>query len=358
MIYSLQNERFRLSASDMGAKLTSFQEVRTAQPYEYIWQDRNVWNGQSPLLFPIVGRLRDDTYVLNGRSYTLRKHGFAKRMRFALETQTEDSFTLLLTDDDATREAFPFAFELRATYTLLADGFRMEFRVTNRSDETMYFSIGAHPGFQCEMGDRLILDEPETADAFRLDANALRAEKTIPVFRESREIEILPDTFAHDALIFSGLRSRGATLARKNTRGVHVDFGGAPCLGVWAKPGAKYVCIEPWYGIDDRFDAAHDFPYKEQILSLAHPPPSPSPSPRAAWIPTKNRPTRNHHPRHPPGRAREGRSPLELPIKTISAGNRIRFPRGWQWRGSLLPRPHVWNKHHSFEYPLAGRDVL
>lgn len=268
VIYSLQNERFRLSASDMGAELTSFQDTRTAQPYEYIWQDRNVWNGQSPLLFPIAGRLRDDTYVLNGRSYTLRKHGFAKRMRFALETQTEDSFTLLLTDDDATREAFPFAFELRATYTLLADGFRMEFRVTNRSDETMYFSIGAHPGFQCEMGDRLILDEPETADAFRLDANALRAEKTIPVFRESREIEILPDTFAHDALIFSGLRSRGATLARKNTRGVHVDFGGAPCLGVWAKPGAKYVCIEPWYGIDDRFDAAHDFPHKEQILSL------------------------------------------------------------------------------------------
>lgn len=158
MIYSLQNERFRLSASDMGAELTSFQDIRTAQPYEYIWQDRNVWNGQSPLLFPIVGRLRDDTYVLNGRSYTLRKHGFAKRMRFALETQTEDSFTLLLTDDDATRKAFPFAFELRATYTLLADGFRMEFRVTNRSDETMYFSIGAHPGFQCEMGDRLILD--------------------------------------------------------------------------------------------------------------------------------------------------------------------------------------------------------
>ena len=269
VIYSLQNERFRLSASDMGAELTSFQDIRTAQPYEYIWQDRNVWNGQSPLLFPIVGRLRDDTCVLNGRSYTLRKHGFAKRTRFALETQTEDSFTLLLTDDDATREAFPFAFELRATYTLLADGFRMEFRVTNRSDETMYFSIGAHPGFQCEMGDRLILDEPETADAFRLDANALRAEKTIPVFRESREIEILPDTFAHDALIFSGLRSRGATLARKNTRGVHVDFGGAPCLGVWAKPGAKYVCIEPWYGIDDRFDAAHDFPHKEQILSLA-----------------------------------------------------------------------------------------
>ena len=115
MIYSLQNERFRLSASDMGAELTSFQDVRTSQPYEYIWQDRNVWNGQSPLLFPIVGRLRDDTYVLNGHSYTLRKHGFAKRMRFALETQTEDSFTLLLTDDDATREAFPFAFELRAT---------------------------------------------------------------------------------------------------------------------------------------------------------------------------------------------------------------------------------------------------
>ena len=146
VIYSLQNERFRLSASDMGAELTSFQDVRAAQPYEYIWQDRNVWNGQSPLLFPIVGRLRGDTYVLNGRSYTLRKHGFAKRMRFALESHTEDSFTLLLTDDETTREAFPFAFELRAVYTLLSDGFRMEFRVKNRSQESMDLSFGSHPG--------------------------------------------------------------------------------------------------------------------------------------------------------------------------------------------------------------------
>lgn len=269
MIYSLQNERFRLSVLDMGAELTSFQDIRTAQPYEYLWQDRTVWNGQSPLLFPIVGRLRGDTYQLNGQSYHLRKHGFAKRMRFALESHAEDSLTLLLTDDEATRAVFPFAFELRAVYTLLSDGFRMEFRAANRSRETMYFSIGAHPGFQCEMGDRVILDAPETADAFRLDENALRAAETVPVFRESREVEILPDTFAHDALIFSGLRSRGATLARRNTRGVHVDFGGAPCLGLWAKPGAKYVCIEPWYGIDDRFDAGHDFAHKEQILSLA-----------------------------------------------------------------------------------------
>lgn len=269
MIYSLQNERLRLSVLDMGAELTSFQDIRTAQPYEYLWQDRTVWNGQSPLLFPIVGRLRGDTYQLNGQSYSLRKHGFAKRMRFALESHAEDSLTLLLTDDETTRAVFPFAFELRAVYTLLSNGFRMEFCVANRSKETMYFSIGAHPGFQCKMGDRVILDAPETADAFRLDENALRAAETAPVFRESREVEILPDTFARDALIFSGLRSRGATLARRNARGVHVDFGGAPCLGLWAKPGANYVCIEPWYGIDDRFDAGHDFARKEQILSLA-----------------------------------------------------------------------------------------
>ena len=90
----------------------------------------------------------------------------------------------------------------------------------------------------------------------------------LPVFENSRELVITPDVFAEDALIFDGLKSKGATVVKTDGRNVHVDFGGAPCLGIWAKPGAKYVCIEPWYGIDDRFDAQHDFTRKERICSL------------------------------------------------------------------------------------------
>ena len=267
MIGEIRSESFRLRARSLGAELTSFCDLRGGE-YEYIWQRSPVWDGQSPLLFPVVGRLRDGGYFLNGRRYSLSKHGFARRSEFALEAQDETEMTFLLTDSAQTLESYPFPFELRVHYALMADGFVMETRVRNTGAETMWFSLGAHPGFQCEMGDKIVMDAEETADAFLLGENGLCGPAKIPVFDHSRQLVLAPDTFARDALIFDGLKSRGAALVRQNGRNVHVDFGGAPCLGLWAKPGAEYVCIEPWYGVDDRWDADGDFTHKERIRSL------------------------------------------------------------------------------------------
>ena len=267
MIGEIRSESFRLRARSLGAELTSFCDLRGGE-YEYIWQRSPAWNGQSPLLFPIVGRLKGGCYRLNGREYHLSKHGFARRSEFALESQSGTEMTFLLTDSAQTLEVYPFPFELRAHYALTASGFVMELRVRNTGVETMRFSLGAHPGFQCEMGDRIVMDAEETAGAFLLGESGLRGSEQIPVFDHSRQIVLAPDTFARDALIFDGLKSRGATLVRRNGRNVHVDFGGAPCLGLWAKPGAEYVCIEPWYGVDDRWDADGDFEHKERIQSL------------------------------------------------------------------------------------------
>ena len=264
MIYTISNSRFRLSADDLGAELASFAEG----DYEYIWQRCDIWNGQSPLLFPIVGRLREDTYELNGKSYTLAKHGFARKSRFTLESHSDCEITFLLEESEATLAVFPYPFQLRVHYRFTENGFVMEHSVKNTGKETMYFSMGAHPGFQCEMGDKIVMDEPETASAFRLDENALRGPDTEPVLDNSTDIVITPTVFAADALIFDGLCSKGCTLRRAKGKDVHVDFGGAPCLGLWAKPGAPYVCIEPWYGIDDRYNAGHDFTKKERICSL------------------------------------------------------------------------------------------
>ena len=268
MVGVIQNDDFRVCARDTGAELISFVDRRGEDRYEYLWQKSSVWNGQSPLLFPIVGRLKDDAYRLGEATYQLQKHGFARTAHFELEAQGAQEMTFLLRDTEATRAQYPFPFELRVHYFLTENGFVMEHRVKNTGARTMYFSIGAHPGFQCEMGDRVVMDEEETAAAWRLDENALRGPAPEPVFNHSREIVITPTVFEADALIFDGLRSRGATLVRQNGRNVHVDFGGAPCLGVWAKPGAPYVCIEPWFGIDDRFDADVDFSQKERICAL------------------------------------------------------------------------------------------
>ena len=268
MIYGIENGRFRLCVRETGAELCSFCQLEKGEAYEYLWQGGEIWQGQSPLLFPIVGRLREDTYALSGKTYRLEKHGFARKLPFFPEKMGREEMTLILRDNALTREKYPFPFELRAHYALREDGLLMEFRVKNTGGTRMYFSIGAHPAFRCQMGDWVVMDQPENADAVRLDKDALRGQETEAVFRDSREIEITEEIFEKDALIFDGIASGGATLMRRNGRHVHVDFGKAPCLGLWAKPGAAYVCIEPWYGIDDRWNAGKDFTKKERILSL------------------------------------------------------------------------------------------
>lgn len=265
MIAYIENDRFRVGAKDIGAELTSFAD----NGEELLWQgDTAIWSGQSPLLFPVVGRLREDTYCLGEKTYNIPKHGFVRKSAFQLESASRGEMTFLFTESPETLSCFPFPFELRVHYYFTEGGFVMEHRVKNTGDATMYFSIGAHPGFQCEMGDKVVMDEIETAAAFRLNADGLRAAEKTPVFDHSSEVVVTPDVFAADALIFDGLNSRGCTLERANGRRIHVDFGGAPCLGLWAKPGAPYVCIEPWYGIDDMHDADHDFTKKERILTL------------------------------------------------------------------------------------------
>ena len=266
MICMIQNKTFRVAAKTVGAELTSFVDRRSGE--ELLWQGLSFWDGQSPLLFPVVGRLREDIYCLGDKTYTIAKHGFARMADFALESATDTEMTFLLTESEETLKCFPFPFELRVKYSFTEGGFVMEHRVKNTGNEKMYFSIGAHPGFQIEMGDHVVMDENETAAAFRLDKNGLRAKEQLPVFDNSREVVITPDIFAEDALIFDGLKSEGCTVERANGRKIHVDFGGAPCLGMWAKPGAPYVCIEPWYGIDDMCDAGHDFTQKDRICSL------------------------------------------------------------------------------------------
>lgn len=267
MLY-IENERFRLGAVSTGAELRSFVD-KTGGDYEYLWQGGEIWNGCSPLLFPVVGKLKDDSYTLNGTPWKLEKHGFARKTDFAVEEHTAESITFIMTDSEATRRSYPFAFALRVTFALTETGFAMTHRVKNTGGETMHFSLGAHPGFQCDMGDVLVMDEPETAAAYKLDENFLRGAVQQPVFDASRELVITPELFEKDALIFDGLRSRGCTLRRAAGRNVHVDFGGAPCLGVWAKPAAPYVCIEPWYGIDDAWNAGGELAQKYRIQSLA-----------------------------------------------------------------------------------------
>lgn len=268
MIHTIENELFTASISDMGAELQSLK--RKSDGDEYIWQgEPAVWSGHSPLLFPVVGRLRGDCFLYGGKKYDLGKHGFARKTQFTAE-QVSPSRLIMVLRSGAHKESYPFDFTLEVEFALTGSELKVTHRVTNVGGETMYFSLGAHPGFACDMGDYIEFPEDESAWAYKLDdetklSTVDKAEQGV----KEHKLIVTEDVFAHDALIFEGLRSDCVTLYCGGKPRVTVDYGSAPCLGVWAKPGAKYVCIEPWYGIDDSPAATGVLSGKKQIVKLA-----------------------------------------------------------------------------------------
>ncbi len=198
----------------------------------------------------------------------MSKHGFARTTDFSLAAKDYRSLTLRC-DGRRQTENYPFDFNLNVTYDLSCSVLGMKYYIENIGFHEMYFSIGAHPGFQCAMGDWIEFAKDETADAHQLVGSQMLLSKN-PVVRgiEDHRLVITPDIFKADALIFDGLCSQRATLFHDGRPHVEVDYGDAPCLGVWAKPGASYVCIEPWYGIDDREDAIGHIEDKPYIIKL------------------------------------------------------------------------------------------
>ena len=268
MIHTIENEFLTAAVSEMGAELQSLKLKKTGD--EYIWQGNpDVWSGHSPLLFPVVGRLKDDSFIYEGKKYTLGKHGFARKTEFEAKKMSGSRLIMIL-KSGAHKENYPFDFVLEIDYELIGKSLKVTHRVTNLDGRIMYFSLGAHPGFNCGMGDYIEFPEDETAWAYKLDDETkLSTEEKIEQGVYDHKLTITKDIFAHDALVFEGLRSDSVTLYCGGKKRATVDFGNAPCLGVWAKPGANYVCIEPWYGMDDTPAATGILSGKKQIVKLA-----------------------------------------------------------------------------------------
>ena len=269
MFYTIENEFLTAQINDMGAELHSLKSKETG--FEYIWQGNpDIWYGQAPVLFPFIGRLLDDKYRYNGTEYTMPKHGFARKRLFSCVFCAGDTAVFALKSDDETRKNYPFEFELYVRFELVGKTLRATHTVVNPAEEgDMFFSLGAHPAFNCEIGDTIVFDEPETLDTETIDSDSIRIAERTPVLRNEREIVITKDIFNNDALILSGYRSRAVTLKSHTTdRTVRFTFGDAPYLGIWAKPGAPYVCLEPWCGVNDDRTVREDVSQKEGIVRL------------------------------------------------------------------------------------------
>lgn len=265
---TIKNEILTARFQEQGAELKSLVFNDT----EYIWPgDPSVWQGSAPLMFPICGGLVDDEYELDGKRYSLQKHGYARFCIFQVECLEESRVTFLLCSDEESRRCYPFDYELRVTYTLEEKTLRVRYDVKNLSPDTMYFSIGAHEGYFCPEGIEeydVILPVPETLDSTVLEGNYLGYVKT-RVLENSDTLALKYDYFAVDALVFMDMKAKSAVLKnRKTGRAVRVCFDGFDYFQLWTKPGAPYICLEPWCGIADRTDTDQNFKTKEGILQL------------------------------------------------------------------------------------------
>lgn len=265
---TIKNEFLTAKINEVGAELKSLVFNNT----QYIWEGNpDVWASSAPLMFPICGGLKEDKYILNGKEYTLGKHGYARKKNFELETQTDDSAVFLLKSDNETKKAFPFDYELRVIYTLSGKTLKVDYSVKNLSDDTMYFNIGSHEGYYTPEGIEdydVIFPQNETLSANVLYGNIV-SDQLLPIIKDQNILPLYDKYFTIDALVFKDLKSKSATLRnRKTGKALRIDFPDDKYFLLWHKPNAPYICLEPWNGIADVVGSSYDITEKEGITSL------------------------------------------------------------------------------------------
>ena len=241
---------------------------------ELMWRaDPAFWGKTSPLLFPMIGTLKDGKTLIGGKEYRITKHGFARDLELTPEVITPTSVMFSLEQSDYTKEMFPFDFRFTVRYTIKADGLTVTYRVKNNSAEVMPFCIGAHPAFACdgEFTDyRLEFAKLETAECplYDLSCGLHRESDGRQLLDNETVLPLTHEMFYDDVCYFDKLRSRSVMLLNKDNSGVRVDFPDFTSLGVWQAKDAPFLCIEPWCGSADFDDCTGVFAEKRGIELL------------------------------------------------------------------------------------------
>lgn len=249
----------RIASEELSAEITSLgaelQWLRDGDGRDLLWNgDSAWWTGRAPLLFPIVGKVPGDQVMIDGKLHPLPKYGFARVSDFTLIDAEAQRSTFELRSNASTRAFYPFDFVLRVTYAI--DGATLSTRavVANEGAEMMPVSFGYHPAFRWPLpyderrGAYEIIFERDEPGAIRGLAGELILDAPKPSPVEGRRLGINDEMFEPGALIFTQLRSRSVTYGAAGKPFLRVDFPDMPQLGIWTKPGAPYVCIEPWSG--------------------------------------------------------------------------------------------------------------
>lgn len=268
MTTTISNSILTASIKHAGAELFS---IKDNQNKEYIWEGNpNFWGKHSPVLFPIVGTLKNNTYTINGKEYHLPRHGFARDMDFELIEKTESKAVFSLKSSEETLQKYPFEFELQLVYTLTENALKLEYKIINGGKEKMPFSIGAHPAIALpdDFENYALQFEKEENLKYYLLENDLISSKTKNLETKNNLVPLNYELFKNDALIFKTLESKSLIILNNSKPYVKVEYNDFPSLGIWTKENAPFICIEPWLGYSDTDENSGNLYEKEGILVL------------------------------------------------------------------------------------------
>jgi galactose mutarotase-like enzyme len=271
----LENDHLKIWIKPKGAELKSL--VNKSTGIDHIWNaDPTYWAKSSPILFPIVGGLKDDTYFFEGNSYALSRHGFARENMFEVESKSSSQVTFVLNSSFDTLKVYPFHFQLKVSYTINENELKVSYEVINTGKSDMYFSLGAHPAFavpfESEEGyNNYFLDfENDIAlNIWPLTIEGLIESQPVSRGLEDKTLALSKELFENDALVLKDLKSECITLKSKmSPHGLKFNFKDFPYFGIWAAKNANFVCLEPWCGIADSESHNQELAEKEGINKL------------------------------------------------------------------------------------------
>jgi galactose mutarotase-like enzyme len=264
--YYIKNNFTTATFNSKGAELISLKTNEN----EYIWDgNAKFWGKHSPVLFPIVGTLKNNTYIYDSKNYTLPRHGFARDMEFEA-IESKESITFSLKSHSITQKMYPFDFELQIKYLLVEKTLTIQYLVFNKSEFEMPFSIGAHPAFSLKKGFEYYSLEFSNDDilTYNLLENGLIMDKKEEIILDKNKLDLIYKTFENDALVLKSLKSSSITILENSVPYLKIQFNDFPNLGIWTIKNAKFICIEPWFGYSDTINSTGNLFDKEGIIIL------------------------------------------------------------------------------------------
>ncbi len=270
--FKISSDKLDILIKTQGAELCSITDKKTG--IEFLWQaDPGIWARHAPVLFPIVGKLNENKIKINGKDYEMNQHGFARDMNFKLIESSNDSISFMLESGKETQLNYPYDFKFFIIYEVKGNALETTYKIINQENKNIYFSVGAHTGFNIPMKDldqyKLVFAEEENLSAFLLNDGLIDG-STLNLGNSTKNLILSKNLFDKGAFIFKNLKSDYLELVQNDGKykiGLH--FEEFPYLAIWAKhPNQDFICIEPWVGLSDSKGFNGDITLKEGIIEL------------------------------------------------------------------------------------------